>query len=115
MTLYLNDPDGHCVCGVSAEVCTNHPFGTDCCGDCRHTFWVPVKTTRVYRMVATKVDGRLKRWPFAKEKAARKHLADLEKDIEERPLCGYTDPFLESREVTEWEPMEGEDDAADVG
>ena len=56
-----------------------------------------------YRLVATNPDGGLKRWCFAKEQTARKHLADLIVDIKERPLCGYTDPYLEQREVGEWE------------
>ncbi len=63
---------------------------------------VPVKTAKVFRMVATKPDGKLKRWPFAKEAAAAKHLADLRIDIAKRPECGYHDPYLQSRQVTPW-------------
>jgi hypothetical protein len=60
-----------------------------------------MKVTTEYRLVATKVDGKLKRWCMAKEATAVKHLADLEKDIRERN-CGYSDPYLEVREVSEW-------------
>ena len=63
---------------------------------------VGVRMSLEYRMVATTPDGRLKRWCFAKEPQARKHLADLIRDIKEKPLCGYSDPYLEEREVGEW-------------
>lgn len=108
MTLYRNAPDGECVrCEVGAEECSTNYIAWDghggCCADCRHPFWVPVKTTHVYRMVATRTDGKLKRWPFSKEAQAVKHLADLHKDIAERK-CYYSAPYLEQREVTEWVP-----------
>ena len=56
-----------------------------------------------YRLVATQVDGRLKRWPKRNLQHAQKGLADLLRDIEQRPHCGYRKPvWLEQRTVGNW-------------
>lgn len=62
-----------------------------------------VRLATEYRLCAIRtLDGRTKRWCFAKQAQAEKHLADLEFDIEHRPACGYRDPWMEIREVTAW-------------
>ncbi len=72
-----------------------------------------------YRLVATKPDGREKRWPKRNLAHAEKTLKDLTRDIahtitmpcscgdthewQTHPgLTGYQDPRIEQREVTAW-------------
>lgn len=55
-----------------------------------------------YRLVATRLDGRQKRWPERSLRRAQKALADLQRDLTERPHPQYTDPRIEQREVGEW-------------
>ncbi len=55
-----------------------------------------------YRLVATRLDGRQKRWPKRSLRHVEKALADLERDLAARPHPQYTEPRIEQREVGEW-------------